>query len=116
MEELLKQTGETGVDMYTQRNAANQLLFGFQEYPHFVGNYGSSWWRQTRDFENFNGVILFTTNCIIPPKRASTYIDRVYTTDAAGFDGFKHIPDEKDGKPKDFFSIDRIGKEMCSTY
>ena len=66
---------------------ANSYPF-FKKYSHFVGNYGSSWWHQVEDFENFNGVVLFTTNCIVPPRRNATYTDRVYTTGSTGFDGF----------------------------
>lgn len=106
MEELLKQTEGTGVDVYTHSEMLPANYYpAFKKYKHFVGNYGSSWWHQTEDFENFNGVILFTTNCIVPPKRSSTYTDRVYTTGASGFEGFKHIEDRKDGQPKDFSAL-----------
>lgn len=106
MEELLKQTEGTGVDVYTHSEMLPAHYYpAFKKYSHFVGNYGSSWWHQVEDFENFNGVILFTTNCIVPPRKTSTYSDRVYTTGASGFDGFKHIADRKDGKPKDFSAL-----------
>ncbi len=106
MEELLKQTEGTGVDVYTHSEMLPANYYpAFKKYAHFVGNYGSSWWHQTEDFENFNGVVLFTTNCIVPPRKTSTYSDRVYTTGASGFDGFKHIPDRKDGQPKDFSAL-----------
>jgi hydroxylamine reductase len=74
----------------------------FKKYSHFAGNYGSAWWRQNDDFESFNGIILFTTNCIVPPRSSSTYANRVYTTGAAGFAGFPHIAGRTGGKPKDF--------------
>lgn len=103
MQDLLEQTEGTGVDVYTHSEMLPAHYYpAFKKYSHFVGNYGSSWWRQNDDFEAFNGVILFTTNCIVPPRHNSTYIDRVYTTGAAGFPGFKHIGDRKDGKGKDF--------------
>lgn len=114
MEELLKQTKGTGVDVYTHSEMLPANYYpAFKKYSHFVGNYGSSWWHQTEDFENFNGVILFTTNCIVPPRKSATYIDRVYTTGASGFDGFKHIPDRKDGKPKDFSALIEHAKKCA---
>jgi hydroxylamine reductase len=103
MEELLKQTEGTGVDVYTHSEMLPAHYYpAFKKYSHFVGNYGGSWWQQTTDFETFNGVILFTTNCIVPPKRSATYADKVYTTGASGFEGFPHIADREDGKEKDF--------------
>jgi hydroxylamine reductase len=106
MEELLKQTEGTGVDVYTHSEMLPANYYpAFKKYSHFVGNYGGAWWSQVTDFESFNGVILFTTNCIVPPKKSATYTDRVYTTGASGFAGFKHIEDRKDGQPKDFSSL-----------
>ncbi len=106
MEDLLKQTENTGVDVYTHSEMLPAHYYpAFKKYKHFVGNYGSSWWKQTEDFETFNGPILFTTNCIVPPKSTSTYADKVYTTGAAGFDGFKHIADRAKGGQKDFSAI-----------
>ncbi len=114
MEELLKQTEGTGVDVYTHSEMLPANYYpAFKKYSHFVGNYGSSWWHQVEDFENFNGVILFTTNCIVPPRKNSTYTDRVYTTGASGFDGFKHIADRKDGKPKDFSALIEHAKKCA---
>jgi len=114
LEELLQQTEGTGVDVYTHSEMlpANSYPF-FKKYSHFVGNYGSSWWHQVEDFENFNGVVLFTTNCIVPPRRNATYTDRVYTTGATGFDGFKHIQDRKDGQPKDFSALIEHAKKCA---
>jgi hydroxylamine reductase len=115
MEELLKQTEGTGVDVYTHSEMLPANYYpAFKKYSHFVGNYGSSWWHQTEDFENFNGVILFTTNCIVPPKKSSTYTDRVYTTGASGFDGFKHIGDRKEGQPKDFSAMIEHAKKCAA--
>ncbi len=106
MEDLLKQTEGTGVDVYTHSEMlpANYYPF-FKKYSHFVGNYGSSWWKQKEEFETFNGPILFTTNCIVPPKKGASYFDKVYTTGAAGFSGFKHIDERPDGGQKDFSEI-----------
>lgn len=103
MEELLAQTEGTGVDVYTHSEMLPANYYpAFKKYSHFVGNYGSSWWKQNEEFETFNGPVLFTTNCIVPPKSTSTYADRIYTTGAAGHPGFKHISDRKDGGRKDF--------------
>ena len=114
LEVLLQQTEGTGVDVYTHSEMlpANSYPF-FKKYSHFVGNYGSSWWHQVEDFENFNGVVLFTTNCIVPPRRNATYTDRVYTTGSTGFDGFKHIEDRKDGQPKDFSALIEHAKKCA---
>ena len=115
MEELLKQTEGTGVDVYTHSEMLPANYYpAFKKYSHFVGNYGGSWWHQLEDFENFNSVILFTTNCIVPPKKSSTYTDRVYTTGASGFAGFKHIEDRKDGQPKDFSALIEHAKKCAA--
>ena len=115
MEELLKQTEGTGVDVYTHSEMLPANYYpAFKKYSHFVGNYGSSWWHQIEDFETFNGPVLFTTNCIVPPRKSSTYADRIYTTGSAGFPGFKHIEERKDGKPKDFSGIIEHAKKCAS--
>ncbi len=101
MEELLEQTKGTGVDVYTHSEMLPANYYpAFKKYDHFVGNYGSSWWAQKEEFEAFNGPVLLTTNCLVPPK--DSYKERVYTTGAAGFEGCTHIPARKDGQPKDF--------------
>ena len=106
MEELLKQTDGTGVDVYTHSEMLPANYYpAFKKYKHFVGNYGGAWWSQVTDFETFNGAILFTTNCIVPPKSTSTYTDRVYTTGSSGFPGFKHIEEGLNGQPKDFSDL-----------
>ena len=106
MQDLLEQTEGTGVDVYTHSEMLPAHYYpAFKKYKHFAGNYGSAWWRQNEDFESFNGVILFTTNCIVPPRSTSTYADRVYTTGASGFSGFTHIEDRKEGKAKDFSKL-----------
>ena len=106
MEELLKQTEGTGVDVYTHSEMLPANYYpAFKKYSHFVGNYGSSWWKQKEDFETFNGPILFTTNCIVPPPVNAKYRDKVYTTGAAGSSGFKHIANRENGRMKDFSEI-----------
>jgi hydroxylamine reductase len=106
MEDLLKQTENTGVDVYTHSEMLPANYYpAFKKYNHFVGNYGSSWWKQKEEFETFNGPILFTTNCIVPPGKDAPYSDKVYTTGAAGFTGFKHIADRPAGGQKDFSEI-----------
>lgn len=106
MEDLLKQTEGTGVDVYTHSEMLPANYYpAFKKYKHFVGNYGSSWWRQVQEFETFNGPVLFTTNCIVPPRATSTYADRIYTTGSAGFPGFKHIGARQEGGSKDFSEI-----------
>ncbi|MDD2424676.1 MAG: hydroxylamine reductase [Bacteroidales bacterium] len=106
MEDLLKQTEGTGVDVYTHSEMLPANYYpAFKKYKHFVGNYGSSWWRQVQEFETFNGPVLFTTNCIVPPRSTSTYADRIYTTGSAGFPGFKHIGERPQGGSKDFSAI-----------
>jgi hydroxylamine reductase len=103
LKELLEQTEGTGVDVYTHSEMLPAHYYpAFKKYAHFVGNYGNAWWKQTEEFETFNGVILFTTNCLVPPRTNASYADRVYTTGSAGFAGFPHIGDRINGKPKDF--------------
>lgn len=103
MEMLLEQTEGTGVDVYTHSEMLPANYYPkFKKYDHFVGNYGSSWWNQREEFKSFNGPVLFTTNCIVPPL--DEYKDRIYTTGAAGFKGCKHI-DGGVGEKKDFSEI-----------
>ncbi len=105
MEQLLEQTEGTGVDVYTHSEMLPAHYYpAFKKYKHFVGNYGNAWWKQREEFVTFNGPILFTTNCIVPPRSNATYRDKIYTTGAAGLDGAKHIPIGADGK-KDFSEI-----------
>ena len=104
MEELLKQTEGTGIDVYTHSEMLPANYYpAFKKYEHFVGNYGNAWWKQGSEFESFNGPILMTTNCITPVK--DTYKDRIFTTGMTGYPGVKHIPDRKDGGAKDFSEI-----------
>lgn len=110
MEELLEQTKGTGVDVYTHGEMLPANYYPkFKKYDHFVGNYGNAWWLQAKEFESFNGPILMTTNCLVPPR--DSYKDRVFTTGVVGYPGLKHIPDRKDGKPKDFTPIIEMAKK-----
>jgi hydroxylamine reductase len=103
LEQLLKQTEGTGVDVYTHSEMLPAHYYpAFKKYTHFVGNYGNAWWKQAEEFESFNGPVLMTTNCIVPPR--NSYKDRIYTTGAAGFVGCKHI-EGVDGAAKDFSEI-----------
>lgn len=112
MEDLLKQTEGTGVDVYTHSEMLPAHYYpAFKKYKHFVGNYGSSWWHQKVDFESFHGPVLFTTNCIVPPSSKSTYVDKVFTTGSAGYPGFKHIEERKNGGMKDFSEIIELAKK-----
>lgn len=111
MEELLKQTEGTGVDVYTHSEMLPANYYpAFKKYEHFVGNYGNAWWKQKEEFESFNGPILMTTNCIVPPK--DSYKSKMFTTGSAGFDGCKHIPDRKEGEVKDFSEIIALAKTL----
>lgn len=112
-EELLKQTEGTGVDIYTHSEMLPANYYpAFKKYEHFVGNYGNAWWKQKEEFEAFNGPVLLTTNCLVPP--ADSYKDRVYTTGAAGFDGVKHIAPRKNGESKDFSEIIEHAKKCAA--
>lgn len=106
MEDLLIQTEGTGVDVYTHSEMLPAHYYpAFKKYSHFVGNYGNAWWKQKEEFASFNGPILFTTNCIVPPAKNASYADKLYTTGASGLPGFKHIADRPDGGSKDFSEI-----------
>ena len=103
LEMLLEQTAGTGVDVYTHSEMLPAHYYpAFKKYPHFAGNYGNAWWQQKEEFEKFNGPILMTTNCIVPP--AESYRDRLWTTGAAGYPGCRHI-DAPCGEQKDFSAI-----------
>ena len=112
MEMLLKQTEGTGVDVYTHSEMLPANYYpAFKKYSHFVGNYGNAWWQQKEEFESFNGPILMTTNCIVPPK--DSYKDRIYTTGSAGFPGCKHIAGDI-GQEKDFSEIIEHAKRCAA--
>ena len=103
LEMLLEQTANTGVDVYTHSEMLPAHYYpAFKKYPHFAGNYGNAWWKQKEEFEAFNGPILLTTNCLVPPKES--YKDRIYTTGSVSFSGCKHI-DGEIGETKDFSAI-----------
>ena len=106
IEELLQQTEGTGIDIYTHSEMLPAHYYPqLKKYKHLAGNYGNAWWKQKEEFESFNGPILFTTNCIVPPRPNATYKDRIYTTGATGLEGATYIPERKDGKQKDFSVI-----------
>lgn len=112
LEMLLEQTKDTGVDVYTHSEMLPAHYYPtFKKYSHFVGNYGNAWWKQKEEFESFNGAILMTTNCIVPPK--DSYKDRMFTTGAAGYPGVKHIGGEI-GETKDFSQIIEVAKKCKS--
>ncbi len=109
MAELLEQTKDTGVDVYTHSEMLPANYYpAFKKYDHFVGNYGGAWHNQKNDFATFNGPILMTTNCITPVQDA--YRDRIFTTGRVGYPGIPHIPDRSDGKPKDFSPLIELAK------
>ncbi|SHJ78914.1 hydroxylamine reductase [Anaerobranca californiensis DSM 14826] len=111
LEQLLEQTKGTGVDVYTHGEMLPAHYYpAFKKYDHFVGNYGNAWWLQDKEFETFNGPILMTTNCLVPPK--DSYKDRVYTTGVVGFPNVKHISEDETGN-KDFSQIIEHAKR-CS--
>jgi len=104
LEELLEQTQGTGVDVYTHGEMLPAQYYpAFKKYEHFAGNYGNAWWKQDKEFESFNGPILMTTNCLVPPK--DSYKDRVTVTGVVGFPGLKSIPAREPGKKKDFSAL-----------
>lgn len=112
LEELLQQTEGTGVDVYTHSEMLPAHYYpAFKKYDHFVGNYGNAWWKQASEFDDFNGPILMTTNCIVPPK--PSYLNRIFTTGNTGYPGVQHIPESIDGKPKDYSEIIALAKQCA---
>ena len=114
LKQLLEQSKDSGVDIYTH----SEMLPGhgypeLKKYSHFYGNYGNAWWDQRKDFTNFNGPIIFTTNCIVPPLKNASYKDRVFTTNAAGYPGWKRIKVNADGT-KDFSEVIELAKTCQS--
>jgi len=104
LEELLEQSKAAGVDIYTHGEMLPAHYYpAFKKYAHLVGNYGNAWWQQQKEFDSFNGAILLTTNCIVPVRE--TYQDRIFTTGRVAYPGVTHIPDRKNGGPKDFSAI-----------
>ena len=111
MDELLKQTEGTGVDVYTHGEMLPSNYYpSFKKYDHLAGNYGGAWYRQNDEFESFNGPILMTTNCLVPPKKSNTYLNRLFTTGMTGYPGATHISDRTSGSAKDFSGIINLAK------
>ena len=109
LEILLEQTKGSGIDVYTHSEMLPAHYYpAFKKYSNFVGNYGNAWWKQKEEFESFNGPILMTTNCIVPPK--DSYKSRVFTTGASGFPGCTHIEKDENGN-KDFSAIIEMAKK-----
>jgi hydroxylamine reductase len=112
MEELVRQTEGTGVDVYTHGEMLPANSYpAFKRHDHVVGNYGGSWWQQNKEFESFNGPILLTTNCLVPLRKDNTYKSRLFTTGVVGYEGAKHIPDRPAGGAKDFSEIIALAKK-----
>ena len=110
IEDLLKQTEGTGVDVYTHSEMLPAHYYpAFKKYKHFVGNYGNAWWKQREEFSSFNGPIVFTTNCIVPPLKDSSYKNRMFTSNATGFPGCKHIETDENGH-KDYSEVIALAK------
>ena len=111
LEQLLEQSKGTGVDVYTHSEMLPAHYYpAFKKYDNFVGNYGNAWWKQTGEFESFNGAILFTTNCIVPPKSEAVK-NRIFTTNSAGYPGCPHILADENGK-KDFSQVIELAKTL----
>ena len=110
IEDLLIQTEGTGIDVYTHGEMLPAHYYPqLKKYKHLVGNYGYAWWKQKEEFASFNGPIVFTTNCIVPPAKNANYAERVFTTNSTGFPGWKHIATGEDGK-KDFAEVIALAK------
>ncbi len=113
MEELLKQTEGTGVDVYTHGEMLPAHYYpAFKKYDHFAGNYGNAWWLQDKEFATFNGPIVMTTNCLVPPK--ASYIDRMFNTGNVAFPGVKAIAPRSEGGAKDFSEVIALAKTLPS--
>lgn len=110
LEQLLEQSVDAGIDIYTHSEMLPAHSYPqLKKYSHLFGNYGNAWWQQNKEFESFRGPVLFTTNCIVPPPKTATYADKVFTTGAAGFPGYRHIAKRPDGT-KDFSEIISLAK------
>jgi hydroxylamine reductase len=110
IEDLLKQTEGTGIDVYTHGEMLPAHYYPrLKKYKHLVGNYGNAWWKQKEEFATFNGPIIFTTNCIVPPAPNANYQDRVFCTNSTGFPGWKHI-EEGAGGHKDFSEVIELAR------
>lgn len=110
LEMLLEQTKDSGVDVYTHGEMLPAHFYPkLNKYNHLVGNYGNAWYLQASEFSKFNGPILFTTNCLVPPKKDAEYADKVFTTSNVGYPGFEHIKANKKGY-KDFSKLIKLAK------
>ena len=110
IQQLLEQSQDAGIDIYTHSEMLPTHYYPkLKRYSHLKGNYGNAWWKQREEFESFNGPILFTTNCIVPPTANASYKDRVFTTNSTGFPGWKHIVADENGR-KDFSEIIALAK------
>lgn len=111
IEELLKQTEGTGVDVYTHSEMLPAHYYpAFKKYSHFVGNYGNAWWKQREEFASFNGPIVFTTNCIVPPSATASYKDRIFTSNSTGYPGCRHLESDANGK-KDYSEVISLARQ-----
>ncbi len=111
IEDLLKQTEGTGIDVYTHGEMLPAHYYPkLKQYKHLVGNYGNAWWKQKEEFSSFNGPIVFTTNCIVPPAPNANYKDRVFTMNSTGYPGWKHIEADANGH-KDFSEVIAIARQ-----
>ena len=112
--QLLEQTEGTGIDIYTHSEMLPAHYYPeLKKYSHLVGNYGNAWWKQKEEFETFNGPIIFTTNCIVPPKAGASYEGKVFTTNATGFPGWTRVKEDESGK-KDFSEVIELAKTCKS--
>ncbi|HOC27781.1 MAG TPA: hydroxylamine reductase, partial [Rectinema sp.] len=112
LHDLLEQTKGTGIDVYTHGEMLPAHYYPFfEKYDNLYGNYGNAWWKQDSEIEKFHGPVLFTSNCLVPPKES--YKNRIFTTGVVGFEGVTHIPDREPGKMKDFSAIIEMAK-TCS--
>ncbi len=110
LEMLLEQSKDAGIDVYTHGEMLPAHFYPkMKEYDHLIANYGNAWYLQTKEFNSFNGPILFTTNCLVPPKKDANYADKVFTTSNVGYDGFTHIKADSNGD-KDFSEIIELAK------
>lgn len=114
LEQLLEQTKDRGVDVYTHGEMLPAHYYpAFKKYPHFAGNYGNAWWKQREEFTAFNGPIIFTTNCIVPPLPGASYTERMFTSNSTGFPGCKHISTDENGH-KDYSEVIAIAKNCAA--
>jgi hydroxylamine reductase len=115
LEQLLIQTEGKGIDIYTHSEMLPSHAYpSFKKYKHLVGNYGGAWHQQLDDFEKFNGPVLFTTNCLVPPRKATTYNERIFTTGATGMPEWKHLTKKLTNGQKDFSEIIELAKKCTA--